>query len=441
MRLRAIFVTAIAAPALLLGVVHGCSLYAEGTAVLDGGAVVDVATDQTVPCAPGFLDCDGDGVCESRDTDLQTCGACGTDCRRSAPAGETGFCVEAACVYCPAGRADCDGNRATKCETDVTNDPKDCGECGRSCMGGSCNAGTCGPLFLASVQGASDLTLVDGGVVVTANAQNAVYFIALGPDGQPVGVPEDGVLVPVAQGQNSANGPSSEGTHAYWATSAGVVHGALEDGGFTVRPLTNGGPATSTLVHGEHVYFIGQGNAAVLRADRSDGGVEEVSLEGNPPLTALTNNGATLYWADAMRAVRQAPAAADAGATSVGGLAPAAGVIALLGASGQLYALTRDPGSDGGKLFLRRLPEATPLVEHDSGTLGAPLAAPLHLTADKDYLYYSDTASGVVWRFPLPDVDGDAGAVATDQALLGGVAADDKALYWIVDGGVVRLAK
>ncbi len=105
-------------------------------------------------CAAGFADCDGNAAngCE---TDLTTstshCNACGAAC---APSNATGCCDAGRCAIaaCAAGFADCDMSAASGCETDTRTATASCGACGvacayanaaASCADSACRLGAC----------------------------------------------------------------------------------------------------------------------------------------------------------------------------------------------------------------------------------------------------------------------------------------------------------
>jgi len=109
-------------------------------------------------CNEGFADCDGDAAngCE---TDVRTasanCGRCGNAC---AVAGGTAACTAGSCVVggCATGRSDCDMNAANGCEVDTQTSAANCGGCGRACVvpnatpacrDGRCGVGTCNDGF------------------------------------------------------------------------------------------------------------------------------------------------------------------------------------------------------------------------------------------------------------------------------------------------------
>ncbi len=109
-------------------------------------------------CTAPFANCDGDAAngCE---TDLRTsvtaCGACGTPC--ASRANSTASCDAGTCRYtCTSGFGDCDGSAANGCETDTSTTPAHCGMCGRSCALpnatagcalGACTVAACTPGF------------------------------------------------------------------------------------------------------------------------------------------------------------------------------------------------------------------------------------------------------------------------------------------------------
>ncbi len=71
------------------------------------------------------------GRCVDESNDPSNCGACGRSCG-------TGACVDGQCCY--PGWASC-GNKCTEIETD----PDNCGACGNVCPNGQCASATCCP--------------------------------------------------------------------------------------------------------------------------------------------------------------------------------------------------------------------------------------------------------------------------------------------------------
>src|SRR5258708_34230306 len=77
-------------------------------------------------------------------TDPNNWGACGHVC--NAPNVQQSGCSNGACVVqvCSPGFANCNGVYADGCETNIQNDPNNCGGCGKVCLPGSvCQNATC----------------------------------------------------------------------------------------------------------------------------------------------------------------------------------------------------------------------------------------------------------------------------------------------------------
>ncbi len=102
------------------------------------------------PCPAGFEDCDANSAngCETNiSSDINNCGDCDYVCP-AIPHGTVG-CQDSNCIVagCDAGWGNCDSNTANGCETNILTNPSHCGSCGyvcniphaiEGCSGGDC---------------------------------------------------------------------------------------------------------------------------------------------------------------------------------------------------------------------------------------------------------------------------------------------------------------
>jgi hypothetical protein len=127
-----------------------CTLPNASTICIGGACQID-------SCEDGWANCDGDAAngCETDIGDsLEDCGACGKGCSFPNATGSTcenGKCVMGACAD---GFADCDADAATGCEANLGANPTHCGTCGNACPAaggtpvcvfGQCAVSTCSP--------------------------------------------------------------------------------------------------------------------------------------------------------------------------------------------------------------------------------------------------------------------------------------------------------
>ena len=102
-----------------------------------------------VTCVPFAADCDGDAAngCETDlRSDVAHCGTCDNACSNADCVCRDGQKQQ----VCRPGRADCDGMPANGCEVDVQTDLRHCGRCSRRChteghdaLTATCSAGRC----------------------------------------------------------------------------------------------------------------------------------------------------------------------------------------------------------------------------------------------------------------------------------------------------------
>ncbi|MFO0586960.1 MAG: VWA domain-containing protein [Polyangiaceae bacterium] len=121
----------------------GGTTSAGGTTSMGGATTTSVTT--STECPAGTADCNmnpQDGCETITASDPNNCGACMNVCQGAGGLNPT--CSLGVCgVECPIGKGNCDGNAQNGCESDLTEDSKNCGACGFDCMGAACVSGTC----------------------------------------------------------------------------------------------------------------------------------------------------------------------------------------------------------------------------------------------------------------------------------------------------------
>ena len=97
-----------------------------------------------IDCKEGYLDCNlksSDGCEVNRLSDSSNCGDCGVVCNSTRGIAS---CANGACsIACSQGYGDCDGDPKNGCETNITADALNCGNCLNSCAFNNASLGTC----------------------------------------------------------------------------------------------------------------------------------------------------------------------------------------------------------------------------------------------------------------------------------------------------------
>ena len=124
---------------------HGCAARDCSPCAVEGAVPACVAGACAIfVCDMGRADCNGDPSdgCESDLSSPASCGACGVECLAGPHA--TSECSLGGCtLVCEPGSGDCNDDPVDGCETDLADDPDNCGQCGRRCLFGTCVGGGC----------------------------------------------------------------------------------------------------------------------------------------------------------------------------------------------------------------------------------------------------------------------------------------------------------
>ncbi len=179
-----------------------------------GGTATCTSGTCGIICDSGKADCTSGPGCETTLGTLSDCLGCGDSCP-AAPANATSVCLGSGCGFtCNATWGNCDGNDGNGCEHDINNDPLNCGACGKSCYGGTCNSGVCSqdvtPLYETTTLAPAQIALDATHVYWTDMIADTVNR-----------VPKAGGSIEViATGEDNPRAIEVSGGFVYWANDA-----------------------------------------------------------------------------------------------------------------------------------------------------------------------------------------------------------------------------
>jgi hypothetical protein len=415
----------------------GASGGSSGGGDADGGANPFAAE---AGCSPGFAFCPANGPrdCNTQvATDDHNCGACGSTCfganTTAAPVCRDGRCVMA----CAAGFADCNGAGSDGCETDLGTDGHNCGACGHDCKGGACKDRACQPLVLTPTKlgyGPSPVAM-DDAAIYFFDAQDIAVCAKTGCP-QPTRLTSDG---------NQRTALAVDATSVYATDYAlGTVRSCAKGGcnqkGTVLGPVNEPQPQ-GVAADGSRVFFttitdVFHGVGKLVSCPKTGCGAAPSDVVTNLGFPRnLSVVGGKLLWQSSQGIwTCTLPGCTDAATIVAGGM----GYMATDGATVYLTGY-------GGESILSSCALAgcngTPTI---LGTLSAPIAA---MAADDANLYFVEVqAIGYAWptsriRWCKKTACAGASTLVDLDRWVGTIAPDGAYLYWVDDGGLMRLVK
>jgi hypothetical protein len=341
-------------------------------------------------------------------------------------------------LVCTGDDVVCEGACVTPASFD--GDAAHCGRCGHSCLGGTCTAGVCEAVALATDQ------RVPSGVVAD---ENFVYWSIAGDAGgggailrAPLsgGAPE--VL---AANQNGAGGLQRDATHLYWARPIDGMLVRMPLAGGTPTPIVVGGRPGTFVVDPSGVYF----------GDDAARTISRVSHAGGTPTVLVTDQRAqcqmAVFGTDLYMSVVPATGAPRLMRAPLGGGVPSTVLVGIGNAC--------SVAMNANRLFVTNLQSSGTVTSanhdgSDAAAIATQRPGPASIALDADAVYWTENGTGsapsAVMRRPL--TGGDATVVTSFSRSTVGLPValfvDDKSVYLSVaneaaptKGQVLRVAK
>jgi sugar lactone lactonase YvrE len=340
--------------------------------------------------------------------------------------------------------------------SDTRSDPRNCGQCGHDCLGGTCEEGACTPVALVTGQSYPTPIALRGASLLFANYKPPADVVAIAKDGCDAGPCE--TLAPTAT-------------------------------------FTDVGPVRCVATDGTNTFFSNYGDGFARSVNQISPSGAIITLDSADGILSLSPRRGFLFYTTAYEvdAVRRVPVGGGPVTGIVRGKSAAAGdhspfgivvdddnVYWIVGETGSVYQLphgtTCDLGVDCPVLYaddpsgpialeqdatnlyvsnrtnktIKRIPKnGDPVVTLATGQVQVQVLA----TDGKD-LYWGSFGDNTIRRVPVsvttPCTPTTCVVLAANQYLPDGIAVDDVAVYWTVQygtaatpntGKVLKLAK
>ena len=347
-------------------------------------------------CDTGWNNCDGNlaNGCEAGTSAPKTCGASCTDCTIQVQHA-TGTCNGSTCGFngtCQTGWGSCDSKPENGCETDLNTSAANCGTCGFSCDGGTCQNGLCQPVVLAT--GFTE----PRGIVVDATA----------------------VYVADRWAGSITKVPLAGGTKTVLTTGLAYPEMLAQDASY-VYSVATGGVSSS-------IARVSKTTASAILPTLV------TSLASGWTPTGLAVEGNNVYWVDYNSTSAQpgrVSYALAAGGTGVALATDASWPRGMAILSSWIY-YTTAAGSSG---YVNRVP----LSGGTPTKLSAAMSSPAAIATDGTNVYVTDTNKGALYRLPVGSVNATPVEMITGSSAMRAVVTDGSKVYVTGDDGTIRV--
>jgi hypothetical protein len=297
---------------------------------------------------------------------------------------------------------------AATCAANLSNDAKNCGRCGRDCLGGTCDQGECQPfVFIQGVDAREIAQDYEHLFWVTKGDSASVYMI--NHDGSNKAVLATGQanpygMLPTDRRLHWANQGVATGANKF-APNTGSIWNTDLQGLNDTHVLSNENDPMFLATDGNTVWWTAHGTSSDPEAGKPDGAIRSCA---RLPCTAATTVTADIY-----------------------------GPLQIAFQKNVLYWTTERAAQDGGRgsvWFLKVNPTGIP----DRITSTSVAAAyDVALQSDGNFLFYTSTELGSLTRAPT---GAGAGGFLSNQISPREVVAGADYVYWINRGSsVMRL--